>query len=89
LSYTTRARESLPDSDDGARVLRLLTDEARLSLLVSTRPQQLRSLYQTHGSVRARALLDRFLVQTKASSWPQEQTAAFDGWLAGHVGDEP
>jgi uncharacterized protein len=86
LSYTTRAIESLPDMDHGARVLRLLTDEARLSLLVDRHAEQLRLMYETHGHVRARALLERFLTETKASSWPQEQSAAFIEWLDGEPG---
>jgi hypothetical protein len=86
LSYTTRAIASLPDMDHGARVLRLLTDEARLSLLVDRHTEQLRLMYKTHGHVRTRALLERFLTETKASSWPQEQSAAFIEWLDGKPG---
>jgi uncharacterized protein (UPF0276 family) len=81
LAYTTRASELVPGSDPGAEVLRCLTDEARLSLLVGRNSEQLRLLYRTLGATRARTLLERFLAETKASSWPDEQSAALTAWL--------
>jgi hypothetical protein len=81
LAYTTRASELVPGSDPGAEVLRCLTDEARLSLLVGRNSEQLRLMYRTLGATRARTLLERFLAETRASSWPDAQSAALTAWL--------
>jgi hypothetical protein len=81
LAYTTRATEMAPHADQGAQILRLLTDEARLSLLVNGQAAQLERLLTTHGRTRTRELLHRFLAETRASIWPQEQNSAFTAWL--------
>jgi uncharacterized protein (UPF0276 family) len=82
LAFTTRHSDALPDGDPGAQVLRVLTDEARLSLLAVHRAQVLEDLLRRHGSARTEALLHTFLAETSASSWPRDQAEAFDLWLA-------
>ncbi len=84
LAYTTRATDTLPGADPGAAVLRLLTDEARLSLLVDGHADDLRGLLTRYGRTGTRELLNRFLAETRASSWPTEQSAAFSAWLSEH-----
>ena len=82
LAFTTRHSDVLPDGDRGAQVLRLLTDEARLSLLAVHRADVLGRLLRRHGSARTEALLQAFLAESSASSWPRDQAEAFDVWLA-------
>jgi hypothetical protein len=82
LAFTTRHSEVLPDGDPGAEVLRLLTDEARLSLLAVHRPDELARLVEAHGREGTERLLREFLSESTASSWPRDQAAAFDRWLS-------
>jgi uncharacterized protein len=81
LAFTTRHSDVAPEGDRGAEVLRLLTDEARLSLLAAHRAKELGELLQRHGPDRTEQLLQAFLEQTAATSWPGDLAAAFDLWL--------
>ncbi|MFQ6170588.1 DUF692 domain-containing protein [Oryzobacter sp. R7] len=84
LDYTTRATARLSGGDDpGADVLRHLTDQARLSLLVGTHRRELATLLTRLGPQGARAALAGFLAWAPASAWRGEQGAAFDAWWAG------
>jgi hypothetical protein len=87
LAFTTRHSDAPPGRDRGAEVLRLLTDEARLSLLAAHRAKELGELLQRHGRDRTEQLLQVFLEQTPASSWPRDQAEAFDLWLRRQVAD--
>jgi hypothetical protein len=90
LDYTTRAAERLAGGDDpGADVLRHLTDQARLSLLVGSHRRELAALITRLGVDGARAALDRFLAQAPASAWRGEQGEAFRAWYAGLEDEEP
>lgn len=83
LDYTTRASDRLPGGGDpGADVLRHLTDQARLSLLVGTHRRELATLLTRLGPERAREALADFLAWAPASAWRGEQGAAFDAWWA-------
>ncbi|WP_137119819.1 DUF692 domain-containing protein [Segeticoccus rhizosphaerae] len=86
LGYTTRASDELPDDDPGAEVLRHLTDQARLSLLVGTHRAALAALMSALGPAAARGALNEFLATTPATAWPQEQGAAFDDWFLRFAG---
>lgn len=81
LDYTTRLSERLPGEDNGAEVLRHLSDQARLSLLLGTHRTQLAELLSGLGVAAARAVLHESLAVAPASAWPQEQAAAFDAWF--------
>jgi uncharacterized protein len=87
LAFTTRHSEVPPESDPGAQVLRLLTDEARLSLLAAHRAKELGQLLQRHGRDRTEQLLRAFLAETPASSWPGDQAAELDRWLRRQAAD--
>jgi uncharacterized protein (UPF0276 family) len=87
LAFTTRHSDVPPDGDLGAEVLRLLTDEARLSLLAVHRAKELADLLKRHGRDRTEQLLAAFLAETAASSWPKDQAVAFDLWLRRQVAD--
>jgi uncharacterized protein (UPF0276 family) len=82
LAYTTRASDTYPADDPGPTVLRHLTDQARLSLLVGEHGPQLRTLLVQHGRDGTDELLRQFLASTPASAWPAEQNAAFATWFA-------
>jgi uncharacterized protein (UPF0276 family) len=84
VAFTTRASGDDAIGDAGARVLRYLTDQARLSLLVASHPLELRQLLLTYGRDRTDRLLEDFLASTPASQWPHEQSEAFTAWLADH-----
>jgi uncharacterized protein (UPF0276 family) len=94
LAFTTRA-DAGDGGDPGTRVLRYLTDHARLSLLVGDCAPELADLLRTYGRERTDELLRDFLARTPASVWPAEQSAAFRDWLGllsnrfggGHVGE--
>jgi uncharacterized protein len=87
LAFTTRHSDMAPEGDRGAEVLRLLTDEARLSLLAAHRAKELGQLLRRHGPDRTEQLLQAFLAETAASSWPGDQAAAFDLWLRRQASD--
>ncbi len=90
LDYTTRATARLDGGEDrGADVLRHLTDQARLSLLVGTHRSELAALITRLGVDGARAALEGFLAQAPASAWRGEQGAAFQAWFAGLEDEEP
>jgi uncharacterized protein (UPF0276 family) len=81
LAFTTRASDDRPDDDPGAEVLRFLTDEARLSLVVDDNLAALTRLLSSRGRRGTRDLLNDFLASTPASSWPEQQSAALTEWL--------
>lgn len=81
LAFTTRAADAVPTDDPGPAALRHLTDHARLSLLVAEHAPQLRVLLRDHGRERTDDLLRQFLATTPASTWPEEQNAAFAAWF--------
>jgi uncharacterized protein (UPF0276 family) len=87
MAFTTRHSDVPPEGDRGAEVLRLLTDEARLSLLAVHRAKELGELLQRHGRDRTERLLQAFLAETAASSWPDDPAVAFDVWLRRQVAD--
>ncbi|MFN8194540.1 MAG: DUF692 family protein [Nocardioidaceae bacterium] len=89
LAYTTRASDHLGSPDPGADLMRALTDEGRLSLLVEGHGAELGGLITAHGSDGARALLRRFLAETPASAWPEEQGRAFRAWLRSQPAASP
>ena len=66
----------------GARLIRSLTDQARLSLLVRDHEATLRALIAALGPDAAEAVLTDFLVASRASIWRDEQSRAFNEWLA-------
>lgn len=82
VAYTTRASDRLTSPDPGATLMRALTDEARLSLLVRTHQETLGGLLTTLGRERTEALLQDFLAESPASLWTEAQGDAFSDWLA-------
>ena len=68
--------------DPGARLIRSLTDQARLSLLVRDYEATLRALFDALGPDPAEAVLNEFLVASNASIWRDEQSRSFNEWLA-------
>lgn len=82
LAFTTRAEGAAPLDDPGAAVLRALTDQARLSLLVRDHQDELARLLRSHGDVATDILLRRFLEEAPATAWAEEQGSAFAHWLA-------
>src|SRR5262249_37804472 len=82
LAFTTRKSTTMAVDDPGARLIRSLTDQARLSLLVRDHEAALRALIAALGPVGAEALLTEFLIVSRASIWRDEQSRAFDEWLA-------
>ena len=90
LDFTTRAVPRLAGRDDpGADVLRHLTDQARLSLLVGTHRQELALLLTRLGPQGAREALSRFLAWAPASAWRGEQAEAFATWWSLLEDEEP
>ncbi|GAA2746771.1 hypothetical protein GCM10009868_33490 [Terrabacter aerolatus] len=85
VAYTTRASDVLSPPDPGAVLMRALTDEARLSLLVRTHPDVLARLLTVLGRERTSAVLTEFLTASPASLWTDEQGDAFAAWLAGRA----
>lgn len=85
VAYTTRASDLLSSPDPGAALMRALTDEARLSLLVRTHPDVLGRLLTALGRERTAAVLTEFLAASPASLWTDEQGDAFAQWLAGRA----
>jgi uncharacterized protein len=81
LAYTTRASDLLDRPDPGADLIRALTDEGRLSLLVDRHADELGALLASLGPDGTRARLREFLAETPASAWPEEQSRAFRAWL--------
>ena len=81
LSFTTRCTDRLARTDPGAALIRALTDQARLSLLVGRHQQALTALLGRFGEERTEALLTEFLTATPASAWPEEQSRSFASWL--------
>jgi len=82
LAYTTRASDDLEMRDPGADLIRALTDEGRLSLLVADHEEELGRMLTQCGPERTRELLRDFLTSSPASAWPEEQSLAFRTWLA-------
>lgn len=82
VAYTTRASDLLSSPDPGATLMRALTDEARLSLLVRTHPEVLGGLLTVLGRERTAAALTDFLTASPASLWTDEQGTAFAEWLS-------
>ena len=82
LAFTTRKSTTMASDDPGARLIRSLTDQARLSLLVRDHEADLRALIAALGPAAAEAVLTEFLVASRASIWRDEQSRAFNGWLA-------
>lgn len=80
LGFTTRARSACPGGDPGAALIRSLTDEARLSLLVRDHPDVLAGLLADLGEAGTDALLRRFLTETAASAWVADEAGAFEAW---------
>jgi len=83
LAFTTRKSTTMATDDPGARLIRSLTDQARLSLLVRDHEANLRNLIAALGPDAAEAVLTEFLVASRASIWRDEQSRAFNEWLAG------
>jgi uncharacterized protein (UPF0276 family) len=81
LAYTTRASDDLAVADPGADLIRALTDQSRLSLLVRHHEPTLGVLLRALGTSRTEALLTEFLAATPTSAWPDEQSRAFTSWL--------
>jgi hypothetical protein len=81
VAYTTRASDSLAGADSGADLIRALTDQSRLSLLVRHHEPTLGVLLRGLGTSRTEALLTEFLAATPASAWPDEQSRVFTSWL--------
>lgn len=82
LAYTTRASDELAVADAGAGLMRALTDQSRLSLLVRHHATTLAVLLEALGSERTEAVLTEFLAASPASAWRDEQSRAFTTWLA-------
>lgn len=82
VAYTTRASDLLRSPDPGATLMRALTDEARLSLLVRTHPEVLGRLLTVLGRERTASVLTDFLAASPASLWTDEQGEAFAEWLS-------
>jgi hypothetical protein len=82
VAYTTRATPDHASADPGAAILRHLTDQARLSLLVADFGPELQTMVARYGRTRTDELLEQFLASSPAHEWPQEQGAAFAAWLA-------
>lgn len=82
VAFTTRKSTTLTIDDPGARLMRSLTDEARLSLLVRDHEATLCALIRVLGPDAAEAVLGDFLVASRASIWRSEQNRAFDEWWA-------
>jgi uncharacterized protein (UPF0276 family) len=82
LAFTTRASDVLASADPGATLMRGLTDQARLSLLVRHHEVELGALLTALGPERTEAVLVEFLAASRASAWPEEQSRAFTGWLS-------
>ena len=82
LAYTTRACDDLTTADPGANLIRALTDQSRLSLLVRHHESTLGLLLTALGTARTEAVLTQFLAETPASAWRDEQSRAFTIWLA-------
>lgn len=81
LAYTTRASDDLTIADPGADLMRALTDQSRLSLLVRHHEATLGLLLTALGTARTEAVLTEFLAATPASAWRDEQSRAFTAWL--------
>jgi hypothetical protein len=81
LAYTTRASDDLAVVDKGADLIRALTDQSRLSLLVRHHEATLAVLLRALGAARTEAVLTEFLAATPASAWRDEQSRAFTNWL--------
>ena len=81
LAYTTRASDELAVADPGADLIRGLTDQSRLSLLVRYHGSTLDALLRALGTARTEAVLTEFLAATPASAWRDEQSYAFNTWL--------
>jgi hypothetical protein len=82
VAFTTRASDLLSTPDPGATLMRALTDEARLSLLVRTHPEVLGRLLTVLGRDRTAVVLTDFLAASPASLWTDEQGTAFAEWLS-------
>lgn len=82
LAFTTRKSTTLTTDDPGARLIRSLTDQARLSLLVRDHEATLCALIRALGPDAAEAALGDFLAASRASIWWSEQNRAFDEWWA-------
>ena len=81
LAYTTRASDDLAIADPGADLMRALTDQSRLSLLVRHHESTLGLLLTALGPARTEAVLTEFLAATPASAWRAEQSLTFTHWL--------
>ena len=81
LAYTTRASDALAVPDPGADLMRALTDQSRLSLLVRHHEATLGALLRALGPTRTEEVLTQFLAATPASAWRDEQSRAFTAWL--------
>ena len=66
----------------GRDAMRALTDQARLSGLVRHHQGDLEALLARLGPQDTEAVLTEFLAASPASSWPAEQSRAFESWLA-------
>lgn len=86
LAYTTRASDDLAVPDPGADLIRALTDEGRLSLLVADHSAELGAMLATLGAEGTRERLRDFLTTSPASAWPEEQSGAFRAWLLTDMG---
>ena len=64
-------------------VRRATTPSALQRRLVDGHADDLRWLLTRYGRAGTRELLNRFLSETMASSWPAEQSAAISAWLRG------
>jgi hypothetical protein len=82
VAFTTRKSSTMAADDPGARLIRSLTDQARLSLLVRDHEAHLRALIAALGPDAAETVLMDFLVASRASIWRDEQSRAFNEWLA-------
>ncbi len=81
LAYTTRTSDDLAVPDPGADLIRALTDQSRLSLLVRHHAPTLEVLLRALGPAGTEEVLTQFLAATPASAWRDEQSRAFTAWL--------
>lgn len=81
LAFTTRSAADAPAGDPGALLIRALTDEARLSLLVRDHQPELGGLIGALGRERTEDLLLEYLSDVPATGWAGEQGDLFTAWL--------
>jgi hypothetical protein len=82
LLYVSRGRSDPPTDDAGFDMIRELTDQARLSRVVQSRPDLVRPLFERYGRDGARAFVERFLEEQPARFGIRSEGDSFAEWLA-------